>query len=452
MSSSDKRYLELHGRVWRVVVPVPRSLHSTMGCSKLKRSLGTDSQRLANQLKWGVVAELQKQIRHARSGSRSDPLIHEALMIRETALRDDTPDGPNAFTVLDAVHMRADELRGNPIDECPDTGEAIYDTEREALAGTYFAIASGTQTPINVPFERWHREAINRKDRTKGDDSRALAMLNAWCNSNNIPPTVEAITRQVAGRFVGDLPSQGASPPNTRRLTNKTANKYLSCLSGYWKWMKARGLAEENVWREQSLPKERTDSEDRERAFTDEEVKALFAGTPPAALGAAMKIAALSGARIDAVVSLRVKDCEDGVFRFKPQKREDRERYVPIHSALVSLVEERVRGKQAADSLFPEYPAPKSGRERSMPAVKAFVRYREGVGVDEKRPGKRRSLVNFHSFRRWFITKAERAGIPESTIATVVGHKRPGMTFGTYSAGPELEQLCRCVEAVRLPQ
>lgn len=31
--------------------------------------------------------------------------------------------------------------------------------------------------------------------------------------------------------------------------------------------------------------------------------------------------------------------------------------------------------------------------------------------------GKRRSRVNFHSFRRWFITKAERSGSPGSLIA-----------------------------------
>jgi integrase len=65
-----------------------------------------------------------------------------------------------------------------------------------------------------------------------------------------------------------------------------------------------------------------------------------------ASLGPIMRIAALTGARIDAIVSLRVKDCDNGVFRFKPQKREKRERYVPIHSTLVPIIEELVRGKK----------------------------------------------------------------------------------------------------------
>jgi hypothetical protein len=32
-----------------------------------------------------------------------------------------------------------------------------------------------------------------------------------------------------------------------------------------------------------------------------------------------------------------------------------------------------------------------------------------------------------------------------------VGHKRAGMSMGLYSAGPSLEQLRVCVEAVTLP-
>jgi integrase len=64
--------------------------------------------------------------------------------------------------------------------------------------------------------------------------------------------------------------------------------------------------------------------------------------------------------------------------------------------------------------------------------------------------GKRRSLINFHSFRRWFCTRAEQAGQPETIIAAVVGHKRLGITFGTYSDGPSATQFRACVESVQL--
>jgi integrase len=110
--------------------------------------------------------------------------------------------------------------------------------------------------------------------------------------------------------------------------------------------------------------------------------------------------------------------------------------------------------KHGADDLFPEYPVPKrstSQRERSFRASNEFTEYRRSVGVEEVVPSRRRSLVNFHSFRRYFITKAEQADQMEHIIAVVVGHKRTGMTLGRYSGGPLLEQARRCVEAVRLP-
>jgi integrase len=127
-------------------------------------------------------------------------------------------------------------------------------------------------------------------------------------------------------------------------------------------------------------------------------------------------------------------------------------RMVPIHSAVWPMVEARILQKLQDAFLFHELgPAPKPGRQRSMPISKAFGRYRVSVGVDDRREGQRRSLTNFHSFRRCFVTLAEQAGIPESTIKSVVGHKRQGMTFGVYSGGPSLEQRRACVEAVQLP-
>src|SRR5690606_24602322 len=99
----------------------------------------------------------------------------------------------------------------------------------------------------------------------------------------------------------------------------------------------------------------------------------------------------------------------------------------------------------------------RSGQSKSFdcqPETHSVNHERRGLFVAltaDEIEGRRRSLVNFHSFRRWFITKAEQADQPESLIASVVGHKRQGMTLGVYSAGPAKEQARRCVEAVQLP-
>ena len=128
----------------------------------------------------------------------------------------------------------------------------------------------------------------------------------------------------------------------------------------------------------------------------------------------------------------------------------------PIHPDIADIIKRRIVDKSPDAWLFPELPEypPESLSERSMIVSKRFVTYRRALGVDERVDGKRRSLVNFHSFRRWFITKAEQADIPPHIIASVVGHEtgREGVTLGTYSGGPSIEQRRACVEAVKLPK
>lgn len=79
--------------------------------------------------------------------------------------------------------------------------------------------------------------------------------------------------------------------------------------------------------------------------------------------------------------------------------------------------------------------------------------WRRDLNLDARQEGRRQSDADFHSFRRWFATKAEQAGQPPHTISAVLGHEegRGGMTLGVYSAGPSLEQRRAVVEAVRLP-
>jgi integrase len=211
----------------------------------------------------------------------------------------------------------------------------------------------------------------------------------------------------------------------------------------------------QDVWKGIKLPEPKTPHDEVERAFTDNEARRLLEGPASPAMRDLMMIAALSGARLEAIVDLRARDVEGGLFTFKPQKRESGPRATPIHSALRTIVARRVKGKSGADDLFPEYPVPKrstSQRERSFSASKEFTAYRRSVGVEDVVEGKRRSLVNFHSWRRFFVTKAEQAGQPEHIIAVAVGHKRAGVTLGRYSAGPLMEQVRACVESVKLPR
>ena len=90
-------------------------------------------------------------------------------------------------------------------------------------------------------------------------------------------------------------------------------------------------------------------------------------------------------------------------------------------------------------------------RERSSALSKRFGRYRQSVSVEERDDGKRHSRIDFHSWRRWFVTEARRAGIDRAVVAAVVGHRVGNLTDDVYADGPDAALLRRCIEAVRLP-
>lgn len=447
-SASDTRYLEQKDGKWRVVVSVPRSLHAEMG-TKLKVALHTDSLSVANRLKWQVVAEQKAAIEAALRRGGKDPLAREALAMAAMRARAQSPEDIENLDA--AIAIRVDKIVGRPIAETHYAGghvEAVYDPRREQEASNYALMASGAATPLAHHHAEYLRHQTV-KPRTRADDERALRYLEDWCARNRVAPTLQAITRKTAVRFMDTMGTVTAGQGPV------TLQKYLNRLGVYWKWLVHREHVEANVWQGLKLSKPATPHNEKERPFHRDEMLTLLGGPAAPEMHDLMRVAALTGARLDAIVDLRVGDCEDGVFLFKPQKKEEAPRAVPIHADLKAIVEGRTKDRPPAADLFPEWPAPKNAsktlRERSFKASNAFTAYRREVGVEVVVEGKRRSLVNFHSFRRWFITEAERAGQAEHIIAAVVGHKRQGMTLGRYSAGPLLEQARQCVEAVRLP-
>lgn len=458
-------YLErMNNGGWRVSVPVPRDLVKVLGKTRLKRSLDTHSEAEAGRRKHAVVAEFLAMIEAARSGkvsvaaveganvtgSTRQDLVRKALDLR--AILEAHEEGTEEYELeREGIYQVAEHIRGSEVAVDEETDTPVFDPRKASKAASFLKVALGKETPVSEPLETFHSQVL-WKPRTKSDSERAISLLKTWCAENNVPFVIEAITRKRAGKFISDLAADTERP-----LTNRTINKYLSCLSKYWKWLEARGFVDEtkSPWAGQSLPKERPKEGEKERPFTDEEIIALLTGEPNQPyIKDLMLIAALTGARIDAIVSLKRKDItDDGNMRFKAQKREDHSRLVPIHSALKVTIERLTAGKEADHDLFPDCPPVDDDtiQERSMPAVKAFNYYRKKVGVHEAVEGKRRSLVNFHSFRRWFITKAFQAGQPEIAVQMVVGQKPQSIAAKVYLGGLTIGQLKSCVEAVKLP-
>ena len=396
----------------------------------------------------------------ARSRPETDPLTQEALALRAhgDALR------AGDFSLWQPLPSPVVfEDRGEMVEEDPahtalsildegieDRAREIEQAEGHARAGTFFAIASGHHTPLALHVDDWLAEPGQKgplRSRTVLDYRRIVEGFGAWAAKEADGAVVEKVTRRVAGRYLKVLHGQVLSAARIRTV--------VAALGSYWAWLERRGIVEEaavSPWKGQAPAKLAGGNRpERERAFTAEEVVKLLSGTTDPLLSEMMRVAALTGMRVEEASRLTVAMCADGIFRVPGSKTDAARRDVPVHPDLLPIVARRCQGRPQNAYLFPELGDPNRHGERSAAFVKRFTRYRGEVGVDEKVEGQRRSLTNWHSWRRWFITAALQAGQPERVVQQVVGHKLTGLTTGTYFGGDTIEAKRACVEAVKLP-
>ena len=466
-AASDKRFLETHNGKWRVVVSVPKSLQKAMGKTKLKQALGTDSLAVANELKWGVIKRLKDKIRDFESNGTATTkgerlrVLNEAAEIAK-AMAALTPEHRDKIA-HEHLDNRVMEILGAPVryqrveewetdeDTLGDAGILIpiYDTDREKLVDEFMQVALHGGVPIAKKDADYKSVRLNVSPRTEDDHDRALSMLSAFCIEKGIGDDVMRVDEHVATAFIAFL-------ENTKRLAARTIKKYVSRLKLYFAYLKSVQVISVNPWSDAVVFMPTEKNMEKERPFTEQELVTLLTGRCKPALHDLMMIGALTGARLDAIVDLKVADIiADKAFRFKPQKREAGVRYVPIHSHLKAIVARRIAGKKPEDDLFPEYPRDpgKPLVERSFRASKHFTTYRRSLGVDDIVPGKRRSRVNFHSLRRWFVTTGlnARPKPPEGMIAALVGHSQNSITLGVYYEGPEMMAARKAINRIKLP-
>jgi integrase len=428
-------YLEQRRRRWYAVLEVPADVRHIIGKPRFVQSTKTDNLSIACVRRDSFLHEWRGQIAAARRTS-SDPLVADALALRNAPVGDYTvfghdPDDPSSYGPAD---LKADEISS--------TAERIEATHGLDRAKMFYALASGTDEALQHLFDQWQAEKLAQP---KELANRATVMRNfsAWLTTEGIVPTVNAITRRVAGRYVSAelLPKARA-----------TAAKYLSTLSRLWHWLKSKGVAEENPWLDHELPRTQRPLDEKKRAFFDDEVSKLLGGPADRTMRDMMMVAALSGMRLEEIAGLRVRDVLPDRFVVVRSKTVAGQRAVPIHSALVDIVTRRKRGLMPDDRLFPDVQSASKLGTHGAAFSKAFTKYRRACGVGVVPNGSRASIIDFHSWRRWFITKAEQAGIVETTIQAVVGHKRGSVTLDNYSFGPGFELAKKCVEAVKLPR
>ena len=445
-------HLEWNGDKIRVTIAVPRPLQTQLGKTRIKRSLDTDSPADAERIKHKVIQQLKDELREAASvAGLTTNHLQVGLEWRKAleGAADKRESEALRFLVVD----RAEEI------EAKDGYHKAHE---------FAQVAFGEITPMLSLLEPYLREK-DMKERSKGDARRAVGAYLEWAEAYGAPSSVEMIDRKVAGRFVSER--------LLAQMEKKTAQKYLSFLSGYWTWLEVKGYAKDVPWTRQlhrvgkqtrsaNLLGDGPSPTGGKRAYTEEEARLVLHHSPTTSVEQRSVdlawIAALSGMRLDEICRLTVADCAGGWFNVNSKAGDGKTlastRRIPIHSSLAPLIAKRTKGKTADDYLIHDLTEPKEGRERSMPASKAYGKLREKLGVGGKPDGQRQSNVDFHSWRRWFAGMARDAGNTDWTVAAFLGHDTSGLkgnlTMGVkgYAGAVKDDALMACVESVRAPQ
>jgi len=152
-------------------------------------------------------------------------------------------------------------------------------------------------------------------------------------------------------------------------------------------------------------------------------------------------LAAYTGARINELCSLQLKDVTTDVIRIRKSKTAAGDREIPLHSQLLPLIS-KLQNQSTDNHLVTGLSSNKYG-DRSNAIGKRFGRLKTEGGFD-------RTLV-FHSFRKTLITLLEQAGVPENFSCDIVGHEKGTIGYGHYSGGASLANKKEAIEKVKYP-
>ncbi len=314
-----------------------------MGRRRMVKSLGTRDHHVAIARRHAALAEFQKAYEQARAPAGMDSIAEAALAWRETFDQFDRGDysgfgiDPKDFPDLSENEAKRFVARV-VLEEEADIIEGQHGRE---AAAAFSGIARGTATPLLLHVDSWLREGgvkgpLNAC--TAAQYKSDLAAIAEWGKTVGVT-TIDGFTKQAAGRFVTEQLVQ-------RGIQWATPNRKITAASAYWRWLRKRTGTDANPWAGQSLSKGagRT-AEKPKRPFSDAELTTLLAGDADPELADVIRVAALSGARIEELYRLTVADCTDGWFRIRASKTRAGVRRVPIHIDLADIVAKRREGE-----------------------------------------------------------------------------------------------------------
>lgn len=284
-----------------------------------------------------------------------------------------------------------------------------------------------------------------------GPATPVLAHLDAWIASkpyeNRSMEMAIGHVRKFAGEVGCSIEGMATAAiqkwcDTMRDDAANTIHNRLYSVKSYWKFMRLRGIPVPDLDFSKIEVKGRSDA--APERFDPKDMPKIIEGAyrihEP--LGHLTMIAAYSGIRREAIGRLRVPDVkwtEVPHFMIRIDKTLAGRRQVPIHTHLHDLI---VKLSKDADQDGYLIHSTACGDLRTDPLGKRFGKMKKAMGYDAR--------FDFHSIRRTVVHLFEIAECPEGICQDIVGHKKRGLTYGTYSGVTPLDLRAEWLErAVR---
>ena len=366
------------------------------------------------------IADWKHRIEQARAAAEDSV---QARMLKLTSdfarYRKEPLDAAGRRLVMEALSYAVERTGGQLIPMLTHQPNA-----RLALPAPALAIVdqvTGKATPFLTHLARWQQETHLRG-----------AVLQAY--TRDIKQFAEAVSEPLETLSRRHVYKWAVGFNGT--LNPSTIRRKIISLSAYWRWLDKNELVSSDLqpFKGIEIDDPRSGAKRREAkriSWPTKVVPTLWQAAEArgdAMLAALIRIAAYSGGRIESIANLTVADVRtdpDTDIRFLhfADKTEAGVRDVPMHSAMILLVDDLIANAGKNGYLFP---VNLDAERRGNAAGRRFTDLKREMGFTDKR------LV-FHSLRRTIAHLLETAQCPEGVAKDIVGHVKRDLTFGLYS-------------------
>jgi len=406
-------YIEKRRNLWYAKLTIPLRVRDKLGKLRFFKSLGTPDKREAERLSAPLIAKWKAQIRQAEGAPNA--VADEAQRWRDalsqvTGLERETLE-----------HVLLDDVGAREAKEGYEPAKAFYD------------IAAGVTTLSASHFEDWKAQltlAPKTIDQMVKDVRTLLEHFR----------TLEAITKKNVKSWLDELSSKGLTQSSLKRIITNSRN--------YWGYLQtSEAVAPENdpFFKVLTITKAvKNNGGGSWLPFEAHEVVALWTEAQKKddqQLADLITLGAYTGARIEELCSLSLKDVKEHSFKIIDSKTNAGIREVPIHSAIKPLMD-RLKEASRDGYLLSGLTLNKYG-DRSNAIGKRFGRLKGAGGFSEAHV--------FHSIRKTLVTLLESTGAPEGVTADIVGHEKKTITYGLYSGGNSLAVKSAALELAKYP-